>query len=109
MGGVTDRLTYQDRRPYAVPTSLADLVGPTQGLIGLPLKLAWTGRREYDLDAPGDLIVLYERVIVEATETADLTSLLDQETLLRVWNDLYLPFQVRSQWEAHFPALSRAA
>jgi len=107
--GVTDRLTYQDRRPYAAPISLAELVGPTRGQIELPLRLAWSGRRTYNLDDPSDLAVLYERVIVEAASVTDLTSLLNQEILVRVWNDLYLPFQVRSQWESRFPTLSRAA
>ena len=106
---VTDRLTYQDRRPYALPISLAELVGPTRGQIELPLWLAWSGRRKYNLDDPSDLAVLYERVIVEAASVTDLAALLDQESLVRVWNDLYLPFQVRSQWESRFPTLSRAA
>jgi hypothetical protein len=71
--------------------------------------LAWSGRRKYNLDDPSDLAVLYERVIVEAAGVADLASLLNQEVLVRIWNDLYLPFQVRSQWESRFPTLSRAA
>jgi hypothetical protein len=109
LGGVTDRLTYQDRRPYVAPISLADLVGPVRGQIELPLRLAWSGRRKYNLDDPSDLAVLYERVIVEATTVTDLTSLLNQEVLGRIWSDLYLPFQVRRQWESRFPTLSRVA
>jgi hypothetical protein len=106
---VTDRLTYQDRRPYTLPISLSDLVGPTGGRVKLPLQLAWSGRREYSLDDPSDLAILYERVIVEATGATDLASLLNQKILVKIWNDLYLPFQVRTQWEARFPTLSRAA
>ena len=109
LGGVTDRLTYQDRRPYAVPISLAELVGPVRGRIELPLRLACSGRRTYDLDDPRNLAVLYERVIVEAANVTDLTSLLSQEILVGVWSELYLPFQVRSHWESRFPSLPRVA
>ena len=109
LGGVTDRLTYQDRRPYAAPISLTELMGPARDQVELPLRLAWSGRRKYNLDDPSDLAVLYERVIVEATSVTDLASLLNQEVLVRICNDLYLPFQVRSQWESRFRTLSRAA
>jgi hypothetical protein len=106
---VAERRTYQDRRPYAVPVSLADLTGPSHGTIELPLALAWTGRRRYDLDVPGDAVVLYERVIVEAGNTVDLETILNGEILTRLWATLYLPIGVRNRWQSRFPTLSAAA
>ena len=106
---MADDWTYADRRPYVVAASLRDLVGPAHGRIVLPLAVAWTGRREYDLDDPADARVLYERVIVEASDASDLQRLLDADTLRRLWSDLFLPGRVRATWEARFPELITAA
>jgi hypothetical protein len=106
---VSQRSRYEDRRPYAVPASLSDLHGPDHGEIDLPLSVAWTGRHRYNLDSPGDVRVMYERVIVEAASRDDLASLLDQGLLTKVWPQLFLPPRVRALWQSRFPALTRVA
>ena len=108
-GRVEERTSYLGRRPVAVPQRLAELAGPAHGQIELPLALAWTGRRTYDLDSPADLAVLYERVIVEATGSSDLEAFLNEALLIQVWHLLYLPPQTRSRWESRFPELAQAA
>jgi hypothetical protein len=101
--------TYEDRRPYVVPVSLGDLQGPEHGLVPLPLSVAWTGRRSYDLDSSEDRRVMYERVVVEAASNEELSTLLNHELLIRLWPDLYLPARVRTLWQSRFPGLSTAA
>jgi hypothetical protein len=108
-GDVEERTSYLRRRPVAIPQQLAELAGPDHGQVELPVALAWTGRRIYDLDSPADLAVLYERVIVEATGDAELTTLLNEALLTRVWHLLFLSPQIRSRWESRFPELARAA
>ena len=106
---MTARPSYGSRRPYAVPEALADLQGPVIGLVELPSTVAWTGRRTYDLAAPADLVVMYERVIVEAPTVEVLDSLIDQGKLLSIWARLYLPQHVRQLWQSRFPQLASAA
>ncbi|MDN5861204.1 MAG: hypothetical protein L0H84_21585, partial [Pseudonocardia sp.] len=94
--------TYEDRRPVAVPVALRDLGGPTQGMVELPASIAWTGRRQYDLDDPADVRILYERVIVEATDADTLIRFLDPVWLRSMWSELFLPIGVRQAWEQRF-------
>jgi hypothetical protein len=106
---MTARPSYGTRRPYAVPEALNDLRGPAAGLVELPSAVAWTGRRTYDLGVRADLVVMYERVIVEAPTVEVLDSLIDRGKLLSVWAILYLPQHVRQLWQSRFPQLASAA
>ena len=108
-GAVPDVQTYGERRPYAVPDRLADLTGPASGHLVLPPELGWTGRTDYDLDDPADAAVLYERVLVDAVRTQDVTRLLNAGRLRLLWSRLFLPTRVRHLWETRFSDLSAAA
>jgi hypothetical protein len=83
---VSNVQTYGERRPYAVPDRLADLAGPAGGHVVLPPELGWTGRTDYDLDDPADAAVLYERVLVDAVGTQDVTRLLNDGQLRLLWS-----------------------
>lgn len=104
-----DRIGYADRRPYAVPGSLAELAGPASGVVRLPAALAWTGRVGYDLDDDADRVVFYERVLVEAPDIETITTLLDERVLRASWRRLFLPAAVRRAWQQRFTDLSSAA
>jgi hypothetical protein len=106
---VPDVQTYQERRPYAVPDALAELTGPVGGRVVLPAELGWTGRTDYDLDDPADTAVLYERVLVDAVRTQDVTRLINADRLVLLWSRLFLPAGVRRLWESRFPGLTSAA
>jgi hypothetical protein len=101
--------TYAQNRPYLLPESLGELAGPLSGVIRLPLRLDWSERTEFRLDDPAERNVMYERVIREATRGDDLRSYLNEQVLRQVWNQLFLPAQVRRTWEDRFPDLSLAA
>ena len=104
-----DRVGYAERRPYAVPGSLAELAGEAHGAVRLPATLGRTGRVEYDLDDDADRVVFYERVLVEAAAADVVTSLLDEALLRALWRRLFLPTPVRQAWEQRFADLATAA
>jgi hypothetical protein len=109
---VAPRTRYQSRpgRRALVAASLADLRGPAQGKVELPLRLFWSSPdRTFDLDDPAQQRSMYETVLGEATRAEDLTSYLDRDTLITVWPRLFLPKGVRQAWEDRHPALRAAA
>jgi hypothetical protein len=58
---------YVDQRHYVVATSLADLRGPASGVVTLDRWLDWSGDSTYDLDDAGDLQLMYQAVLNQAT------------------------------------------
>ena len=42
--------TYAENRPYLLPDTLGELVGPVAGVVQLPLRLDWSERAEFHLD-----------------------------------------------------------
>lgn len=96
---------YQDQRHYVVATSLAELRGPTGGVVTLGRQLDWSGDPRYDLNDPGDLQVLYQTVLNEAASVEDLRRWLDGDTLRRLWPHLWLAPRLRALWEAGIPEL----
>jgi hypothetical protein len=105
-----DRYESRPGRLAVVAASLADLRGPTEGTVELPLRLFWSSPdRTFDLGAPYMQRAMYETVLVEASRPEDLTAYLDGDTLTAVWPDLYLPKGVRQAWEEQHPVLRPAA
>lgn len=96
-----------DVKPYAVPARLDDLQGPDHGVVALPHDVAWSGRREFDLDDDYDRAAMYKIVLEEAQET-DQRRLLNWRILRRDWRNLFPARQVRALWEDRFPELRRA-
>ncbi|MEU9115969.1 hypothetical protein AB0D04_30400 [Streptomyces sp. NPDC048483] len=97
------------RRRYAdrLPACLDDLTGPTHGRIELPLHVAWSGLRTYNLDQPRQRMSYYRTVLAEG-QRDDLTSLLDQRLLVSPWPVLHtlVSRHIREAWEAAFPTLT---
>jgi hypothetical protein len=100
---------YADAKPYALPQALADLTGPTDGTAELPRHLDWGPAYVYDLSDEADVAVMYERVIREAEEPADVEMFLNAGVLQRLWSRLVLPPPVRALWESTFRELPQAA
>jgi hypothetical protein len=92
-------------RPVVVAGSLAELRGPTCGLVELPLRLWWHPQRAFDLSQPTMLLWMYENVLRESIRVEELRTFIDGATLLRVWSELNLPRGVRAAWEARHPWL----
>lgn len=104
---MTERVLYQDVIPYEMPSSLAALHGPTEGVVALPLTVYWGPDATADLSTPDGIEKVYENVIREGT--SDLQeALLNAGLLSRVWPQLRLPKRCRDSWEARFPELAAA-
>ncbi len=112
MQGDASRTRYQSRpgRRAVVVTNLADLRGPAEGTVELPLWLFWSAPgHTFDLGDRDMRIWLYQTVLREASRPDDLTTYLDGDTLVTLWPDLYLPKGVRQAWEDQHPTLRAAA
>ena len=104
---MTERVLYQDVIPYEMPSSLAALHGPTEGVITLPLTVYWGPDATADLSTPDGVEKVYENVIREGTSELQ-EALLSAGLLRRVWPQLRLPKRCRDSWEARFPELAAA-
>jgi DNA invertase Pin-like site-specific DNA recombinase len=99
---------YQARpgRRVLVIDDLADLRGPAEGSVQLPLRLFWSlPDHHFDLGDPDSRRWYYETVLREASRAEDLTAYLDAATLTRLWPELFLPRGVRRAWEEYHAAL----
>jgi hypothetical protein len=103
------RVDCQSRpgRGVLVAAGLPDLHGPVHGVVELPVRLFWHPDRSFDLDEPGMLPWVYQTVLREASRAEDL-AVLDGDTLVRLWPELFLPRGVRQAWEDAHPELRAA-
>lgn len=110
--GVTSEwaIRYADHRPYPDPPArLADLKGPTAGLIELPITIDWGPKRLYDMAADADRRIVYEVVLQEAADAEEVGLYVNGAILVEVWPRLRLPRRVGQRWEDRFPQLVHAA
>ena len=107
---IAERSAYFARpgRRAIVILDLADLRGPSAGIVDLPSRLFWYPERSFDLDKSQFLREMYETVLREASRPEDLTSFLHRETLVDVWPQLHLPKGVRQAWQELHPVLRDA-
>ncbi|KPI22815.1 hypothetical protein ACGFZJ_42070 [Streptomyces sp. NPDC048253] len=93
-----------------LPSSLGDLSGPVEGVVTLPLHLAWSGLRTFDLGDEKLLLGLYRIVLINGKHE-DFTHYLDASRLVAYWPVLrkMLGRGVRTAWEDSFPQLRLAA
>ncbi|MCL2395999.1 MAG: hypothetical protein FWC87_15115 [Acidimicrobiaceae bacterium] len=85
------------------------MTGPTAGVIELPITIDWGPKRGYDLARDADRRVVYEVVLQEAADTAQVARYVNGGVLVEVWPRLFLPRRVRERWEERFPELVQAA
>ncbi len=83
-----------------VPSSLEDLRGQATGLVELPLHVAWSGRRVYDVGDDDQRLVLYALLLAEA-QREDLERFVHRESLVSMWPRLrrLLGPHARREWE----------
>jgi hypothetical protein len=102
-----DLALYREKFRQRLPAALEELQGPTQGVVELPLHVAWSGMTSYDLDKARQRMGLYRTVLHEGLRE-DLERYLDQNLLLQLWPTLrrLVGRSVRTVWEDAFPALA---
>ncbi|MFI1306775.1 hypothetical protein [Streptomyces sioyaensis] len=100
------RARYTDR----LPARLADLTGPSHGAVDLPLHVAWSGLRSFDLDRPRSRLSLYRTVLTEG-QRRDLVTFLNRDLLINQWPVLrtLISRPIRDVWEAAFSELMSLA
>ena len=83
-----------------LPSSLKDLSGPAMGTVVLPLHVAWSGRRAYDVSDERQRLMLYALLLAEA-QREDLERFLHGESLVSMWPRLrrLLGPHARRAWE----------
>jgi hypothetical protein len=83
-----------------LPSSLKDLSGPATGTVVLPLHVAWSGRRTYDVSDERQRLMLYALLLAEA-QREDLERFLHRESLVSMWPRLrrLLGPHARQAWE----------
>jgi hypothetical protein len=93
-----------------LPGELAELVGPVRGTVTLPLHLAWSGLRTFDLGDEKLLLGMY-RIVLLNGQYEDYARYLDGMLLVSQWPVLrkMLGRGVRAAWEDRFAALRPAA
>ncbi|MFK0049474.1 hypothetical protein ACIQU4_36335 [Streptomyces sp. NPDC090741] len=97
----------RERYTGRLPASLDELAGPSRGVVELPLHVAWSGLRVYDLDRPRQRMSMYRTVLAEG-QRDDLTAFLDRDLLTEQWPVLrtLVSRHIRQVWEEHFPRLT---
>jgi len=105
MGGRAFSYGARPGRRAVVVDDLAELHGPTSGVVELPNRLFWQPDRHVDLDNPALLAWMYQTVLCEAVTPDELRTWLHGPTLIQLWPDLYLPTGVRQAWEERHPLL----
>lgn len=101
---------YRAKFAQRLPRSLDELCGPQQGVVQLPLHVAWSGLTSYDLDQPRQRMSLYSTVLHEGLHD-DLVTLLNHDVLLELWPVLrtLVGRNVRTVWEDAFTELATEA
>ncbi|KFG73154.1 hypothetical protein [Streptomyces mutabilis] len=102
-----DLASYREKFQRRLPESLDELHGTTQGVVELPLHMAWSGMTSYDLSKPRQRMGLYRTVLHEGLHD-DLPRYLNQGLLLQLWPVLrtLVGRSVRTVWEDAFPQLA---
>lgn len=67
-----------------VPDSLDDLHGPAEGTVALPLHLAWSGLREYNVSDPRLRMSMY-RTVITGGGRSDAEAFLNAHHLAADW------------------------
>ncbi|MFI2762787.1 hypothetical protein ACH5A3_28580 [Streptomyces echinatus] len=102
-----DLALYREKFRRRLPESLDELHGPTQGVVELPLHMAWSGMTSYDMTKPRQRMGLYRTVLHEGLRD-DLPEYLNRDLLLQLWPVLrtLVGRTVRAVWEDAFPQLA---
>jgi hypothetical protein len=89
-----------------LPPSLGLLAGANGGTVQLPIDLAWSGDRHFDLADPVQRYLYHVAVLTAAVTPEHYTRWLNAELLRSDWASLRLPAPLRAVWHDHFPELA---
>jgi hypothetical protein len=84
---------------------MESLVGPQGGVVNLPIDLAWSGDRSFDLADPVQRYLFHMTVLTAAVTREHYTRWLNADLLRSDWARLRLPLPLRQVWQERFPEL----
>lgn len=91
------------------PPSWEPSTGPSSGIVELPLRLHWSdGSDRFDLADESERRLLYQIVLTEGSAD-DVRQFLHLPTMLKIWDQLWLPAAVHDAWDAWIAAHRHAA
>ena len=88
-----------------LPSTLESLAGPGGGVVELPVDLAWSGDRSFDLADAGQRYLYHMTVLTSAVTREHYTRWLNAGLLRGDWGRLRLPRPLREIWQERFPEL----
>lgn len=91
-----------------LPPSLDQFSGPADGVVELPVDLAWSGDRSFNLADPAQRYLYLMTVLTAAVTREHYTHWLNADLLRGDWNALRLPVPLRAIWHERFPELLAA-
>ncbi|MDG4802848.1 hypothetical protein [Micromonospora sp. WMMD980] len=90
-----------------IPTSLEALAGPRTGRVSLPLRLAWSGPTDYDLDDARERLTLY-CLLLDCGQRSDVVRYVNAALLRQDWPRIrrLTARRVTRLWERRLPDLA---
>lgn len=101
---------FRERYKASLPSRLDDLTGPAQGVVQLPLHLAWSGMTAFAVDQPKLCASMYYIVLLEG-QRHDIIAYVNRDLLISNWPILRKLADriLREVWESAFPELKQTA
>jgi hypothetical protein len=93
-----------------VPGSLGSLAGPENGVVVLPVRLAWSGPKTFDVTDPKERLTLY-RTLLDCGQREDIVRYVNAELIVHDWPRIrrLTARRVIAVWESQLPDLASAA
>lgn len=90
-----------------IPRSLRELAGPPSGNVDLPIRLAWSGLRQFDVADPAQRLTLY-RTLMDCGQLHDIIKYVNPEFLVGDWPRIrrLTARRLVTLWEQRLPELA---
>jgi hypothetical protein len=112
--GIISGMTSTSRLPSRligvekrIPESLAVLEGPSTGTVTLPIRLAWSGPTEFDVDNPAQRLTLY-RTLLDCGQLPDMIAYVNAHHFRGDWPRIrrFTSRRLIALWESRLPELA---
>jgi hypothetical protein len=95
---------------HRIPDALELLEGPDRGVVHLPVRLAWSGRTEFEVSDDRQRLTLY-RTLLDCGQRGDIIAYVHAGLLRRDWPRIrrLTARRLVALWEARLPELATIA
>ncbi|WP_412752305.1 hypothetical protein [Krasilnikovia sp. M28-CT-15] len=90
-----------------IPDAMEHLRGPDCGSVHLPVRLAWSGRAEFDVSDSRQRLTLY-RTLLDCGQREDIITYVHADLLRQDWPRIrrLTARRLVALWESHLPELA---